>query len=113
MPGSKTAGKSSGKPARQLLFSEALQHSRSMTSATGSHLAAQSHTMTDPVPKANMDRLLQKITAVRHRLEGMDSAIISLTAETKSMRLDIAGFQSRVTRLEDRVATVEDHINAN
>ncbi|KAJ1113227.1 hypothetical protein NDU88_001481 [Pleurodeles waltl] len=31
-------------------------------------------------------------------------------AETKSIRLDIAGFQSRVTGLEQRVATVETHV---
>ncbi|KAJ1150479.1 hypothetical protein NDU88_003270 [Pleurodeles waltl] len=41
----------------------------------------------------------------------MDSAITSLTAETKSMRLDIAGFQSRLIGLEQRVTTMEDHIN--
>ncbi|KAJ1099916.1 hypothetical protein NDU88_005009 [Pleurodeles waltl] len=41
----------------------------------------------------------------------MDSAITSLTAETKSMHLDRAGFQSWVTGLEQRVATMEDHIN--
>ncbi|KAJ1115764.1 hypothetical protein NDU88_003986 [Pleurodeles waltl] len=41
----------------------------------------------------------------------MDSTITSFTAETKSMRLDLAGFQSRVTGLEQRVTTMEDHIN--
>ncbi|KAJ1206674.1 hypothetical protein NDU88_002075 [Pleurodeles waltl] len=37
----------------------------------------------------------------------MDSRMNSLTEETKSMRLDIAGFQSRVTTFEQRVMTVE------
>ncbi|KAJ1150275.1 hypothetical protein NDU88_003070 [Pleurodeles waltl] len=37
----------------------------------------------------------------------MDNAIISLTAETKSMGLDIVGFQSRASGLEQRVATVK------
>ncbi|KAJ1192195.1 hypothetical protein NDU88_001507 [Pleurodeles waltl] len=37
----------------------------------------------------------------------MDSRMISLTEETKSMRLDIAGFLSRVTTLEQQVTTVE------
>ncbi|KAJ1116465.1 hypothetical protein NDU88_004676 [Pleurodeles waltl] len=37
----------------------------------------------------------------------MDSRMISLTEETKSMRRDIAGFQSRVTTLEQWVTTVE------
>ncbi|KAJ1122695.1 hypothetical protein NDU88_001180 [Pleurodeles waltl] len=37
----------------------------------------------------------------------MDSRMFSLTEETKSMCLDIAGFQSRVTTLVQRVMTVE------
>ncbi|KAJ1157397.1 hypothetical protein NDU88_010110 [Pleurodeles waltl] len=111
MLGGKTAGKHSGKPARQLLFSEALLHSRPSSSTTGSHLTAQPYTMTDTAQEATMEHILQEITAVGPRLEGMDSAITSLTEETKSMRLDIAGFQSRVTRLEQRVSTMEDHIN--
>ncbi|KAJ1129757.1 hypothetical protein NDU88_008122 [Pleurodeles waltl] len=40
----------------------------------------------------------------------MDNAITSLTAETKSMHLDIVGFQSRVSGLEQCVATVEGHV---
>ncbi|KAJ1106177.1 hypothetical protein NDU88_003580 [Pleurodeles waltl] len=38
----------------------------------------------------------------------MDSKISTLAAETKSICLDIAGFQSRVAGLEERVAAVED-----
>ncbi|KAJ1176696.1 hypothetical protein NDU88_001964 [Pleurodeles waltl] len=60
-----------------------------------------------------MERILQEISAVGCRLVGMDNAITSLTTETKSMRLDIAGFQSRMTGLEQRVTTMECHINAN
>ncbi|KAJ1148421.1 hypothetical protein NDU88_001257 [Pleurodeles waltl] len=56
---------------------------------------------------ATMDRILQEISAVGSRLEGMDSRMISLTEEAKSMCLDIAGFQSRVTTLEQRVMAVE------
>ncbi|KAJ1101178.1 hypothetical protein NDU88_006250 [Pleurodeles waltl] len=56
---------------------------------------------------ATMDRILQEISAVGRRLEGMDSRMISLTEETKSMRLDIAGFQSRGATLEQRVMVVE------
>ncbi|KAJ1160369.1 hypothetical protein NDU88_000871 [Pleurodeles waltl] len=41
----------------------------------------------------------------------MDTAITSLTTETKSMHLDIAGFQSRVTGLEHRMVTMEAHIH--
>ncbi|KAJ1151619.1 hypothetical protein NDU88_004399 [Pleurodeles waltl] len=54
-----------------------------------------------------MDRILQEISAMGCRLEGKDSMMTSLTEDTKSMRLDIAGFQSRVTTLEQRVTTVE------
>ncbi|KAJ1176132.1 hypothetical protein NDU88_001415 [Pleurodeles waltl] len=111
MTGGRTAGKLSGNPVRQLLFSEALLHSWPAHSTTGSHLATQLHTMTDTAQDATMERILQEITAVGHRLEGMDSAIPLLTAETKSMCLDIAGFRSRVTGQEQRVSTMEDHIN--
>ncbi|KAJ1123154.1 hypothetical protein NDU88_001627 [Pleurodeles waltl] len=58
-----------------------------------------------------MDRILQEITAVGCRLEGMDSTISALAAETKSMRLNKAGFQSRFSDLEQRVVAVEDHLN--
>ncbi|KAJ1145473.1 hypothetical protein NDU88_011759 [Pleurodeles waltl] len=66
--------------------------------------------MTDSAQKSTRDRILQEISAVGHRLEGMDNAMASLTAETTSIRLDIAGFQSRVTGLEQRVTTVEAHV---
>ncbi|KAJ1111232.1 hypothetical protein NDU88_008568 [Pleurodeles waltl] len=59
---------------------------------------------------ATMDRILQEISAVGRKLEGMDSALASLTAETKSMCLDMAGFQSQVTGLEQRVTLVETHV---
>ncbi|KAJ1134861.1 hypothetical protein NDU88_001307 [Pleurodeles waltl] len=59
---------------------------------------------------ATMDRILQEISAVGRKLEGMDNTMASLTVETKSMRLDIAGLQSQVTGLDQRVTTVEAHI---
>ncbi|KAJ1168021.1 hypothetical protein NDU88_008403 [Pleurodeles waltl] len=37
----------------------------------------------------------------------MDNAIATLTVETRSMGLDIAGFQSQISGLDQRVATVE------
>ncbi|KAJ1206394.1 hypothetical protein NDU88_001799 [Pleurodeles waltl] len=40
----------------------------------------------------------------------MDAPISSLTLETKSMRSDIAGFQTRVTGLEHRMGTLEAHM---
>ncbi|KAJ1144667.1 hypothetical protein NDU88_010964 [Pleurodeles waltl] len=68
--------------------------------------------MTEPAQGATMERILQEISAVGRRLEGMDNATSSLMAETKSMYLDIAGFQSRVLGLEQRVSTVETHITS-
>ncbi|KAJ1117936.1 hypothetical protein NDU88_006131 [Pleurodeles waltl] len=103
MPGSKSSNKHLGKPVRQLLFSEAL----SPAPAPQEHPINQSCAMTDASQGATMDRILQEISAVGRRLEGMDSMMISLTEETKSVRLDIAGFQSRVTILEQRMMTVE------
>ncbi|KAJ1084525.1 hypothetical protein NDU88_004672 [Pleurodeles waltl] len=60
-----------------------------------------------------MERILHEITAVSHRIEGMDCSISSLTLETKSMRSDIAGFQSRVTGLEHRMGSLETLIVAS
>ncbi|KAJ1132321.1 hypothetical protein NDU88_010645 [Pleurodeles waltl] len=51
------------------------------------------------------------ITCRAQLLEGMDSTISALAAETKSVHLDIAGFQSRMKGLEQRVTTMEDHLN--
>ncbi|KAJ1154248.1 hypothetical protein NDU88_007002 [Pleurodeles waltl] len=57
-----------------------------------------------------MDRILQEILAVSRKLQGMDSAMVALTAETRSMRLDIAGFLSQLSGLVHRVATVETQV---
>ncbi|KAJ1087496.1 hypothetical protein NDU88_000665 [Pleurodeles waltl] len=100
MPGGRTLGKHSGKPARQLLFSEALLHSRTPPSASEVHPTTKLNNMADQTQEATMEHILQEISAVGRRLEGMDNAMASLTVETKSMCLDIAGFQSRVTGLE-------------
>ncbi|KAJ1194023.1 hypothetical protein NDU88_003318 [Pleurodeles waltl] len=37
----------------------------------------------------------------------MDNAMVALTAEIRSMRLEIAGFQSQISGLDQRVTTVE------
>ncbi|KAJ1214656.1 hypothetical protein NDU88_002274 [Pleurodeles waltl] len=63
--------------------------------------------MTYQTQETTLDRILQEISAVGRRLEGMDSMMASLTEETKLMLLDIAVFQSRMTSLEQRVTTVE------
>ncbi|KAJ1208646.1 hypothetical protein NDU88_004029 [Pleurodeles waltl] len=52
-----------------------------------------------------MDRILQEISAVGRKLEGMDNAMVALMAETRSMRLEIAGFQSQISGLDQRVTT--------
>ncbi|KAJ1187527.1 hypothetical protein NDU88_004302 [Pleurodeles waltl] len=58
-----------------------------------------------------LERILQEITTVSHRLEEMDANISALVAETKTIRQDIAGFQHRVQGLEQRIASVEDRLN--
>ncbi|KAJ1130702.1 hypothetical protein NDU88_009052 [Pleurodeles waltl] len=69
------------------------------------HLLPPLSNMADAKQSATMDRILQEVLAVGRKLEGMDSAMASLMAETKSMRLDIAGFQSQVTRLDQTTKT--------
>ncbi|KAJ1123827.1 hypothetical protein NDU88_002294 [Pleurodeles waltl] len=69
--------------------------------------------MADQTQQTTMDCILQEISGMGRRLEEMDNTMASLTAETKSMRLDMADFQSRVTGLEQRIATVETHITSS
>ncbi|KAJ1216589.1 hypothetical protein NDU88_004190 [Pleurodeles waltl] len=107
MPGGKTTCKHPGNTARQLLFSEVLEHLQPPPSTTGSHPPTQPHTMVDPVQEETMERILRESSVVGRRLEGMDNAI---TLESKSMRLDIVDFQSRVTGLEQRLSTMEGHL---
>ncbi|KAJ1112704.1 hypothetical protein NDU88_000965 [Pleurodeles waltl] len=64
--------------------------------------------MVDSAQESTMDCILQEISAVGRRLEGMDTAIKSLTADTKSIRLDIAGFQTPVLMIEALVASSQD-----
>ncbi|KAJ1158273.1 hypothetical protein NDU88_010966 [Pleurodeles waltl] len=113
MPGSKANQKSTDKPARQLLFSEALHHKQPTSMATGPHAPPppnQPTVMSDKEQPTTMERILHEITAVSRRIEGVDTSISSLTLETKSMRSDIAGFQSRVTGLEHRMESLETQI---
>ncbi|KAJ1132697.1 hypothetical protein NDU88_011000 [Pleurodeles waltl] len=58
-----------------------------------------------------MERILQEITAVSRRLEGINSNISSLTVEMKSIRVDIVGFQTRDLGLEQRIMALDDHLN--
>ncbi|KAJ1113249.1 hypothetical protein NDU88_001503 [Pleurodeles waltl] len=110
MSGGRSSTKNSGKPARQLLFSEALFHSKTSSPAPEAQQPARNHNMSDSAQESTMDRILQEISEVGRRLEGMDNAMASLTVETKSIRLDIAGFQSRVMGLEQKVTMVEGQV---
>ncbi|KAJ1212981.1 hypothetical protein NDU88_000620 [Pleurodeles waltl] len=113
MPGGKPNHKPTGKPVRKLLFSEALHHKRPISTKAGPHssLPPIQHTaMSNKEQSTTMERILQEITAISSRIEGMDASISSLTLETKSMRSDIAGFQSRVTGLEHRMGSLETQV---
>ncbi|KAJ1155883.1 hypothetical protein NDU88_008608 [Pleurodeles waltl] len=109
MPGGRSSTKNSGKLARQLLFLEALLHSKASSSAPMAQPPVQHHTTSDTAQESTMDRILQEISVVGWRLEGIANAMASLTAETKSIHLDIARFQSRVLGLEQWVSLVEAH----
>ncbi|KAJ1118769.1 hypothetical protein NDU88_006956 [Pleurodeles waltl] len=102
MPCRKTSSKHPGKPSRQLLFSE--------VPPTEEHSLTPSSSMAESTQGATMDGILQEISAVGRKLEDMDSAMASLTVATKSMRMNIAGFQTQVTGLEQRVTMVETRI---
>ncbi|KAJ1112143.1 hypothetical protein NDU88_000411 [Pleurodeles waltl] len=90
MPDGRTANRQPGKPSRQLLFSKALSHQRDLPAEE--HPLTPPSSMADTAQGATMDHILQEISAVGQKLEGMDSALASLTVETKSIPLDIAGF---------------------
>ncbi|KAJ1120282.1 hypothetical protein NDU88_008456 [Pleurodeles waltl] len=100
----KTTSKVTGKPARQLLFSEALRQQKHPS--VEDSLPLPRANMADETQGATMDRILQEILAVSRKLESMDNAMVALTAETRSMRLDIAGFQSQMSGLNQRVTKV-------
>ncbi|KAJ1193899.1 hypothetical protein NDU88_003195 [Pleurodeles waltl] len=108
MPRDKTEGKASGKPAHQLLFSEALHQQKHPSTADSSPppLAI----MSEDAKGVSMDRIMQEISAVGRKLEGMDNAMTTLTAETRSMRLEIPGFQSQISGMDHRVAAVESQV---
>ncbi|KAJ1208632.1 hypothetical protein NDU88_004015 [Pleurodeles waltl] len=113
MPVSKPNHKPTSKPARQLLFSEALHQKRSTPMATETHASPpsiQPTIISDKEQPTTMERILHEITAIGRRIEGIDASISSLTLETTSMRSDIASFQSRVTGLEHRMESLETQI---
>ncbi|KAJ1109590.1 hypothetical protein NDU88_006950 [Pleurodeles waltl] len=58
-----------------------------------------------------MERILQEITAVGRRLEGKDTKISDLTAESRSIRNDIASFQGRMTNIDHSLSIDEEKLN--
>ncbi|KAJ1116176.1 hypothetical protein NDU88_004394 [Pleurodeles waltl] len=111
MPSRKTTGKAASRPARQLLFREALQQTQPMAAAKGHQPEATPNITDAPKQDDTMERILQEISAIGRRLEGINSNISSLAEKTKSIRTDIPGFQTRLMGLEQRVSTIEDHLN--
>ncbi|KAJ1100317.1 hypothetical protein NDU88_005403 [Pleurodeles waltl] len=112
MPGGRSSHKNSGKPARQLLFSEALLQTKGPLPTPAAQPSVTHHDMAGSAQESTIERILQEISAVGHRMVGMDSVMVSLTAETKSIRMEIASFQTRVLGLEQWVSTVEAHASS-
>ncbi|KAJ1200477.1 hypothetical protein NDU88_004301 [Pleurodeles waltl] len=98
MPRGKTAGKVPGKPARQLLFSEALRqqkHPSTADSPPPSH-----NTMSDYTQGVSMDRILQEKSAVGRKLEV--AAVESQAALQTDRDQELLYLRSKLTDLEDR-----------
>ncbi|KAJ1080414.1 hypothetical protein NDU88_000621 [Pleurodeles waltl] len=103
--------KSNGKPACQLLFSEALAHQGPGPHQQLPHVTEAPDAHTGTQPDSTMDHILQEITAVGKRLEGMDTKISELTAESRSLCIDIPRFKARVMGHDHRLSLVEDKLN--
>ncbi|KAJ1136104.1 hypothetical protein NDU88_002522 [Pleurodeles waltl] len=56
------------------------------------------------------DCILQEITVVGRCLEAMDLKILDLSTASASIRTDIAWFWEKVTDLDQRLTTVEEHV---
>ncbi|KAJ1083119.1 hypothetical protein NDU88_003279 [Pleurodeles waltl] len=59
-----------------------------------------------------MEHNLQEIVAVGRRLEAMDSKIMDLSTDSKSLRADIAGYQDKITDLVHCLNAVKGRIAA-
>ncbi|KAJ1157065.1 hypothetical protein NDU88_009780 [Pleurodeles waltl] len=98
MPRGKTAGKAPCKPARQLLFSEALRQQKHPAPADS---PPPSHdTMSDNTQGASMDRILQEISAVGRKLEvaAVESQVVLQTDRDQ----ELLYLRSKLTDLEYR-----------
>ncbi|KAJ1203145.1 hypothetical protein NDU88_006939 [Pleurodeles waltl] len=108
MPFSKTTRKST----RQLPFSEAISQPRPMASPVISSGPSPADASVNTRSDTAMERILQEIAVVGHRLEGMDSKITDSSADSKLIQADKAGFQNKVTDLGHRLTAVEGRIAA-
>ncbi|KAJ1170415.1 hypothetical protein NDU88_002292 [Pleurodeles waltl] len=82
-----------------------------MVTPQSSQMTGQPDELTDRVPHNTMERILQEIMAVNCRLEGTHFNISTLTAETKSIRIDIVGLQNCIASLELCVTLAKDRHN--
>ncbi|KAJ1139410.1 hypothetical protein NDU88_005783 [Pleurodeles waltl] len=109
MSGRRSSHKNTGKLARQLLFSEALLQTKGTPPQTATQPSTTHQEMANPAQEPTMDHILQEISAVGRRLEGMNNVMVSMVAETKSIRMELSSFQTCVLGLEQRVSKVEAH----
>ncbi|KAJ1203662.1 hypothetical protein NDU88_007446 [Pleurodeles waltl] len=91
-------GKPSGKHSRQLLFSEDVTQSKTMTMQTST--PCPTSLPTDPPALEATEHILQEIASVGRRLEAMDLKITDLTITSSSIRANIAGFKEPADALD-------------
>ncbi|KAJ1153296.1 hypothetical protein NDU88_006057 [Pleurodeles waltl] len=103
-------GKLPGKSMRQLFFSETVSQPQPMSLTADTPGCSPADTPVDSCSDTAMERILQEISAVDHHLEELDSKIMDLSADSKSIRADIVGFQDKVTQLDHCLTTVESRI---
>ncbi|KAJ1113024.1 hypothetical protein NDU88_001284 [Pleurodeles waltl] len=63
-----------------------------------------------PRPDSDMELILWEISVVGRHLVAMDTKIMDLSADSKSIRADIAGFHDKVTDLDHRRQVVENRM---
>ncbi|KAJ1177190.1 hypothetical protein NDU88_002452 [Pleurodeles waltl] len=101
MPGSRTVSKQSGKPSRQLLFSEALRHQRVPPAEENPFIPPSS--MAEPTQGATMNRILQEISAVGLKLEDQRvTTVETRIASWVDRDKELLYLQSKLIDLEDR-----------
>ncbi|KAJ1106768.1 hypothetical protein NDU88_004166 [Pleurodeles waltl] len=101
-------GKLSGKPSRQLLFSEAITQSKPMKTQMAT--PGPMPTPTDPPAPEATERILQEIASVGRHLKATDQKITDLTIASSPICADIAGFKDTADSLDQRLTTVEDQM---